>query len=900
MSSNSIGSILGGGIGFIVGGPTGAKWGFMLGGMLAGVIDPQKIKGPRLTDATRQTSMEGIPIPWGYGTFPTTGNIIFSGPLVEHEHEDNGKGGPVTVSYTYTRSYAIGICEGPISGIQQIKRNGKLVYDISPTSEILGENSKFLEKCTIYLGDETQTVDPTIEAIVGVGETGPYRGLAYIVLEDDDLTESQGAISQYEFVVQMCGTITEDPGLSISDTASFYYPLQGGYADVKGLLGDLVPDGTVGFGGVGLEVPYPPGGGNASLLQGSGVGGAPSWTIGCKCQAQDIGTGTGINFAGSYLNFIAGTHTWCIQMRDDWIPFVSVNGGGGAGDELHAPFTVSPGQTFVVVMRRTPGLLELFFDGGLVATRSASGSTISTSGQFTVGGSIQANHSVGHVWGVTSALSDSEIRYLTNTLGVDTGLREVPDAPGVWVDEDGNVLTQFSESQSLSTCAAILSDIVDDLCFRSGIDVATEVDTSQLTDIVAGFKCATESGADQFIESLTISHFFDRAEWDKKLRFPKRGGAVVAALTIDDLVFRDGPVIEQTRIHEAELLRKVNVLSIDPSAEYNVTKQTWERRAGTIKAVGEASVEIPEVMFTDPAAQVAEIRGKIAWAETDKFKFGYSVRWSKLTPTDPITLTDRAGITHRIRLQDVEEELGRFDVGEAIKDRASVYVGTATGVTNTNSPGTTSPGLKGPTLFAAMNLPQMRSQDGSGLWVGMAGMLPGWSGAQLLMSVDGGVSYSAVLTVTTPTKMGFLTADLDALGSASEPLSVHIYGGTLASATAPQVAQGANYSAVESSHGTAGTLAEVLAYQTANETATGYYDLSTLTRAIKGTTRDDHFEGDVFMDIATAHFLPISTAYVGQTLYFKAVALGVSSDSVDAVPVYYEGQTTIIDGGLIT
>jgi hypothetical protein len=439
---------------------------------------------------------------------------------------------------------------------------------------------------------------------------------------------------------------------------------------------------------------------------------------------------------------------------------------------------------------------------------------------------------------------------------------------------------------------------VDDLCFRSGVDVATEVDTSQLTDFVAGFKCATESGADGFIEALTMSHFFDRGEWDKKLRFPKRGGAVVAALTVDDLVAMNGPPIEQTRIQEPELLRKVNVLSIDPAADYNLTKQSWERRAGTIKATGEASVEIPEVVETDAAAQIAEIRGKIAWAETDKFHYGLSVKWSKLTATDPVTLTDKAGITHRMRLANMFEERGLISIEEGIKDRASVYTGTATGVTNPNSPGHTSPGLRGPTVFAAMNLPQMRAKDGSGLWVGMAGMLPGWAGAQLLMATTSAGPYSAVLTVLTPTKMGPLTADLDAVGSASEPLMVHVYGGNLSSATTAQVATGVNVSAVLTET-SAGQEAEVLAYETAVDSPAHYYSLSVLTRGIKETTVADHYTGDMFMDLATAHFLTLDPSLAG-TLYFKAVGLGVSPDAVEPVEVVYAPPEIIIDGGVVT
>ena len=43
-------SILGGAVGFIVGGPAGARWGWMIGSLVGGIVDPQVIKGPRIGD----------------------------------------------------------------------------------------------------------------------------------------------------------------------------------------------------------------------------------------------------------------------------------------------------------------------------------------------------------------------------------------------------------------------------------------------------------------------------------------------------------------------------------------------------------------------------------------------------------------------------------------------------------------------------------------------------------------------------------------------------------------------------------------------------------------------------------------------------------------------------------
>src|SRR5690606_25448627 len=186
---------------------------------VGGIVDPDKIYGPRLTDAAQQTAQDGVPRPYGWGTFPCAGNIIWTDDLKEHTEKDDGKGGPVSVTYVYTRSYAIAVARGPITGFLIIKRNGKVVYDTRPDAvltalgytsrqikETRAAQAKFEQVVTFYYGDDTQGADPTMTAVLGAGNVPKYHGTAYIVCTDDDVTELGGAIPQYEFVVSVCGT----------------------------------------------------------------------------------------------------------------------------------------------------------------------------------------------------------------------------------------------------------------------------------------------------------------------------------------------------------------------------------------------------------------------------------------------------------------------------------------------------------------------------------------------------------------------------------------------------------------------------------------------------------------------------------------------------------------------
>src|SRR5690606_33584578 len=105
-------------------------------------------------------------------------------------------------TFTYTLSYAIGFAK-TIYGYWWIKRNGKMVYTNDPNAPIEDKQyaAKWLEKATLYNGGEDQLPDPTIESYEGMGKVPAHKGIAYIVLEDDDVTNEGGAVPAYEACV---------------------------------------------------------------------------------------------------------------------------------------------------------------------------------------------------------------------------------------------------------------------------------------------------------------------------------------------------------------------------------------------------------------------------------------------------------------------------------------------------------------------------------------------------------------------------------------------------------------------------------------------------------------------------------------------------------------------------
>lgn len=212
--------IVGAAIGFYIGGPTGAQVGWAVGTGVGSVVDPEKgPDGPRLDDRSIQVSTYGQPIPRIYGTQRTAGNVIWATDLLESEHQEGGKGGgPVYSTFSYSCSFAVGLCAGPIDGVLRIWADGKLIYDSRPSN--LGPQRSFTAtSMTLYTGTEDQLPDPTMQA--AEGDVPAYRGMAYVVFTDLQLEAYGNRIPSLSFEVVQVGTFAPRPPEETSPGQSF-------------------------------------------------------------------------------------------------------------------------------------------------------------------------------------------------------------------------------------------------------------------------------------------------------------------------------------------------------------------------------------------------------------------------------------------------------------------------------------------------------------------------------------------------------------------------------------------------------------------------------------------------------------------------------------------------------
>ncbi len=198
------GAAIGGSIGGTILGVSAATIGGFIGSTVGSVVDSwiisslaptQRIEGPRLDSLRITSSTEGAVIPRLYGRMRIGGNIIWATDFREETNtttQGGGKGGGGgkvrTTEYLYYASFAVALCEGPVTGIGRIWADGKLL----DTAGIVWR---------WYPGDENQTVDPFLAAKMGAANTPAYRGTAYVVFEELLLADYGNRLPQLSFEI---------------------------------------------------------------------------------------------------------------------------------------------------------------------------------------------------------------------------------------------------------------------------------------------------------------------------------------------------------------------------------------------------------------------------------------------------------------------------------------------------------------------------------------------------------------------------------------------------------------------------------------------------------------------------------------------------------------------------
>jgi len=179
------------GIGQAVGGAPGAAIGNFIGQRIdqaaIASLQPPRQRGPRLDGLKLQGTSEGAAMACVLGRARVVGQVIWAARFLEDRRTSSGgKGGPRTVEYGYSLSFAVALCEGEIDGVGRVWADGQPM-DLSGVT------------MRVHRGGETEAPDPLIEAVED--EAPAYLGTAYVVFEDLPLAAFGNRVPQLAFEV---------------------------------------------------------------------------------------------------------------------------------------------------------------------------------------------------------------------------------------------------------------------------------------------------------------------------------------------------------------------------------------------------------------------------------------------------------------------------------------------------------------------------------------------------------------------------------------------------------------------------------------------------------------------------------------------------------------------------
>ena len=189
-------TIVGGAVGFAVGGPEGARWGMMVGAMLGSYLYPpgSQTQAMRVGGLRFSAPQKGQVLPVMWGRNRLSGPIIWYGHFETHAADSGGSGGGAkgTGQETYTVGLAIALCEGRVSNLLNVWAGGDiadldaLAYD--------WEDGDPAQVANAYIGSHAGTSWFSCN-LVNIGDTVHSAGLtARTGLQNGDAIEFSATI----------------------------------------------------------------------------------------------------------------------------------------------------------------------------------------------------------------------------------------------------------------------------------------------------------------------------------------------------------------------------------------------------------------------------------------------------------------------------------------------------------------------------------------------------------------------------------------------------------------------------------------------------------------------------------------------------------------------------------
>lgn len=840
---------VGAGVGAVFG---DAQLGLSLGVMLAGVLFPEKMGAQergKLDDLRATGSSYGVMIPQVWGAYRLGGNILWSTKLQENKRETSqggkGGGGGSVTTYYYTTSLAIGWCRGPATEVKRIWAEDVLIYDATaatPTKLSL----------TNYLGSETQTVDPTIEAVEGAGQWTAYRGTCYTVIANFNLEQWGNRIPSMTAEVLVGGTY--DALIEARGDAQAYYRFEsspGVLSDSSGntrALTHASEQTVAGKYGSGIDT-------NGASLHAT-VGDVAGMRPSSAGQAITV-TGYVRHSGGSataidefrYKSPVDNSYGWDIYI--DWLSQqLTVKSNGTAGTFSHnvVSFPRTTTWTHFAWTYKVGGRSKFYVNGALVDDQAASASSLA----FTADPSNILEITGG---GITQAYWDELSVHSSEFSAGDVAA--VSSAAGV-------------------TVGAIAADVYGQVGLSSG-----QYDVSRATDLVDGFAVAQRQSGANALETLLRFYGADQAEADYQLVLVRRGDTTLLTLPAADLGAKTNeqpkPAIEVVRTQELELPVRVDVTYFAAARLYAQSTQMALRYTRT-QLQDPLTVNTPLAIADDAARQGADRLLWWQWLERTQYRVNLGPKYGKIACGTCVLLPVNGA---NVRARVVSIDVGQFGELQCllVPDDAAIMTQASTG----GAAAVTAPTVDAvvATTFKPWSTPQVRDEDGfqPGFYVAATGAA-GWVGGTIYYSPDGGTTWvvggvvnnrATFGTTTSALGNGTSTTAVDNTHTVDVTLSVT---GSLASTSQADVDAGDNAALVGG---------ELIGFATATALGGLNYRLSVLMRGRRATTMTGHgtTESFVLLDRNCAR-VNVPTTLVGHSVPVKVLSPGQALGDVTA------------------
>jgi len=893
----------------------------------------QHIEGPRAGDLRmpRTSYGQGIAILEGTTRVACTPLWLSKRRDIPHttSQEVGGKmggGGQTVTSTTWSHEIDVWLLLGEgegfgdtgIEGVDQLYANGELIYDVTPSAsgDAIGESSRIAKRIQLYPGTLTQDIDPTIEAVEGVGDTAAYIGLAGIMLESFNLDRWQGQLPHIEARVVKTGTTAANAQSTIGDVGANNIPqILGAGGAVCGQPDSSLPNCGVKwnvYAGAARVAVYAPVsfGYNFTGVNGAGepvsVNSGGYLVIARNDGTADVYTGAGggqnsLAFEGELVVWGqgsgVGTHQlYRMVLNPTTKAITNTLISGSRSERLFKNALGIPGRLYTVASGGSSGATEVgYVDTNsyvkvplIVGTNYANRGLLSRDGYMWLSTTTAAQK-----WSTDGVLIDSltypsaaqrelfEDRsgliwaigagtdvYVINpaTLDVMTTLSPVSHSSVLGFTEDNRLITYsggvthlLQEVEKLgritpgtTTTGAYLTKLAG----RVGL-TPDRLDVTAMTDTLHGIMFTDRPECGAVVDEICRAYGADVVESAGKIKFVKRGGSSLITIQEDDI----GAFAENETPPIAGLV--INDKN-DPELPGEITLIFPDRNAAlqdnsvyARRLIGHSRnrrvIRTPIAFSPDEAQRSVQRMMDDAWAGRRHYTLAVTRKHVKYEPGDIVTPIFR-GRAHPMQLVETVQD------GSLVKWQGQSHesvIAIQTGVGGQHSSVKSMTIRSAPTQLVMLDIPQLRDIDDDwGPYAGMAGYADGWPGGELFRSTDDGASYQ---------QAGVMSDTPCVIGSAISVLGNFLGGNVFDEQNSVTVTVGPGMSLVSYTRDqvyngfgafalNSGTGIEVLQYRDATLVAPRTYKLTGLLRGRKGTEQfmSTHALGDRFVLLQSA------------------------------------------------